>query len=48
MGTVFEILKTRNGYDASPTILVDFDGKNGSEPSAALVADAKGNLFGAT
>ncbi|MGA8758803.1 MAG: choice-of-anchor tandem repeat GloVer-containing protein [Stellaceae bacterium] len=48
MGTVFEILKTRNGYDTSPTVLVDFDGKNGSEPSAALVADAKGNLFGTT
>ncbi len=48
MGTVFEILKTRNGYDTSPTVLVDFDGNNGSEPSAALVADAKGNLFGTT
>jgi uncharacterized repeat protein (TIGR03803 family) len=46
MGTVFEIRKTKNGYDTSPTILVNFDGKNGVEPSAGLLADADGNLFG--
>ncbi len=48
MGTAFEILKTKNGYDTSPTTLVSFDGTNGSEPHAGLLADARGNLFGTT
>ena len=45
-GTVFEITKTASGYASTPTTLVNFNGTNGSDPSASLVADANGDLFG--
>jgi len=47
-GTVFEIKKTASGYDSSPTTLVSFNGTDGSDPRASLIADAIGNLFGTT
>jgi uncharacterized repeat protein (TIGR03803 family) len=48
-GTVFEIAKTTSGgYASTPTTLVSFDGSNGSDPDTGLIADASGNLFGAT
>jgi uncharacterized repeat protein (TIGR03803 family) len=47
-GTVFEIAKAGDGYADTPTKLVDFDNSNGNNPSAALIADSAGNLFGTT
>lgn len=47
-GTVFEIAKTASGYANAPTTLVSFNGTNGAEPMATLIADADGNLFGTT
>ena len=47
-GAVFEIVKTASGYASTPTVLVSFNGTNGLYPSAGLIADAKGNLFGTT
>jgi hypothetical protein len=47
-GTVFEIVKTGSGYASTPTTLANFNGTNGASPYAGLVADASGNLFGAT
>ncbi len=47
-GTVFEIAKTHRGYATSPTILVNFNFADGAAPSAALILDANGNLFGTT
>jgi uncharacterized repeat protein (TIGR03803 family) len=46
-GTVFEIAKTTNGYDSTPTILVSFNLADGAYPGG-LIADANGNLFGTT
>jgi hypothetical protein len=50
-GTVFEIVKTADGYASTPTVLYSFC----SLPNCAddlvpgrLIADANGNLFGAT
>jgi uncharacterized repeat protein (TIGR03803 family) len=48
LGTAFEIVKTAGGYASTPTTLVSFNGTNGSQPYAVLVADASGNLFGTT
>ena len=48
VGTVFEITKAAGGYAATPTILINFNGTNGSEPFAGLIADANGDLFGTT
>jgi uncharacterized repeat protein (TIGR03803 family) len=48
VGTVFEIIKTPSGYANTPTTLVSFNGTNGSNPLAGLIADASGNLFGTT
>jgi uncharacterized repeat protein (TIGR03803 family) len=48
MGAVFEIEKTASGYASTPTFLVRFNGADGSQPYAGLIADAKGNLFGTT
>jgi T5SS/PEP-CTERM-associated repeat protein/uncharacterized repeat protein (TIGR03803 family) len=45
-GTVFEIVKTANGYANTPTTLVTFNGTNGTDPDGALIADASGNLIG--
>ena len=51
-GTVFEIRKTRRGYASTPTILVSFcalpNCADGKLPIGDLLADADGNLFGAT
>ena len=47
-GTVFEVAKTAGGYASSPTTLVSFNGADGSEPFAGLIADANGDLFGTT
>jgi hypothetical protein len=50
-GSVFEIVKTVNGYASSPTTLVSFCAlpqcADGQEPGG-LVMDANGNLFGTT
>jgi uncharacterized repeat protein (TIGR03803 family) len=48
LGTVFEIEKTASGYASTPTILVSFNGTDGANPFAGLIADASGNLFGTT
>ncbi len=47
-GTVFEIKKTAGGYASTPTTLVTFNGADGALPQGSLIADAKGDLFGAT
>jgi uncharacterized repeat protein (TIGR03803 family) len=47
-GAVFEIAKTAGGYASAPTTLVSFNGANGEEPFASLIADAHGDLFGTT
>ena len=47
-GTVFEIAKTAGGYASTPTTLVSFNGTNGATPTAGLIADANGDLFGTT
>ena len=47
-GTVFEIAKTRGGYASTPITLISFTVHNGAAPSAGLIADAYGNLFGTT
>src|ERR1019366_391455 len=47
LGTVFEIAKTDGGYDSTPAVLGDFDYNIGS-PIGGLIADAAGNLFGAS
>jgi uncharacterized repeat protein (TIGR03803 family) len=53
LGTVFEIARTRHGYAAAPTTLVDFTNDNGTNatgqnPNGSLIADAAGDLFGTT
>ena len=45
-GTVFEIAKTATGYASTPTTLAKFDGTAGFDPTAGLLADAAGDLFG--
>src|SRR5579872_2174533 len=47
-GAVFEIAKTAGGYASTPTTLVSFNVYDGMEPSAGLLADASGDLFGTT
>ena len=47
-GTVFEIAKTGSGYARTPTVLATFNGADGKPPDAGLIADAAGDLFGAT
>jgi uncharacterized repeat protein (TIGR03803 family) len=50
--TVFEIQNTGTVaapvYASAPTTLVSFNGSNGAEPFAGLIADASGDLFGTT
>ncbi|MGA8756166.1 MAG: choice-of-anchor tandem repeat GloVer-containing protein [Stellaceae bacterium] len=51
-GTVFELLKTAEGYDNTLTILYSFCAQSGcadgATPSGGLTVDANGNLFGMT
>jgi uncharacterized repeat protein (TIGR03803 family) len=47
-GAVFEIAKVAGGYAGTPTTIASFNGYNGSYPDAGLIADAAGDLFGAT
>jgi uncharacterized repeat protein (TIGR03803 family) len=51
-GTVFQVTRTAGGYASTPITLVSFNGffngSNGAQPLAGLIADAAGNLFGAT
>jgi uncharacterized repeat protein (TIGR03803 family) len=47
-GTVFELAKTGGVYASTPTTIGTFNGVNGQLPSAQLIADAKGDLFGTT
>jgi hypothetical protein len=47
-GAIFEIVKTTDGYTGVPTLLASFDGTDGAHPTADLVMDAAGNLFGTT
>ena len=52
VGTVFEIAKTASGYASTPTVLHSFCAQpncaDGQFPTAGLIADAAGNLFGTT
>jgi uncharacterized repeat protein (TIGR03803 family) len=45
---VFEIANISGSYASTPTILAAFSGPNGTLPTAGLVADASGNLYGTT
>ena len=45
---MFEIAKTPTGYASTPTTLVSFNGTDGDDPTAGLIADANGDLFGTT
>ena len=51
-GTVFEIVKTGGGYASIPAVLYSFCAQtnctDGAYPTARLIADASGNLFGTT
>ena len=47
-GTVIEFVKSGSTYSSTPTTLVSFNGTNGQHPVSNLIADAAGNLFGAT
>ena len=47
-GTVFEIANVDGSYASTPTMLVSFNGTNGSTPFGGLIEDAAGNLFGTT
>ena len=47
-GTVFEIAKGNSGYASKPTVLASFNGADGANPYAGLIADAAGDLFGTT
>jgi uncharacterized repeat protein (TIGR03803 family) len=45
-GTVFELVNNNGTYTLNT--LLNFNGNNGSEPQAGLIADANGDLFGTT
>src|SRR6185437_13791719 len=51
-GTVFEIQNTGTlaapVYASAPITLVSFNGPNGAQPLAGLIANANGDLFGTT
>ena len=47
-GGIFEIVKTGDGYSATPILLASFNSNTGGASIANLIIDAKGNLFGAT
>jgi uncharacterized repeat protein (TIGR03803 family) len=46
-GTVFELVPGNNG-EWNLTVLHSFQGKDGANPSATLIFDAAGNLYGTT
>ncbi len=46
-GVVYEIQELVSGY-GNPVVLANFDGSNGRNRSAGLIADANGDLFGTT
>ncbi len=46
-GPVFELVN-HGGGNYTPTTLLSFNGANGSNPFAGLIADAAGDLFGTT
>ena len=46
-GTVFELVN-HGGGAYTPTTLLSFNGANGAQPYAGLIADAAGDLFGTT
>ena len=46
-GTVFELVK-KGGGSYTLTMLVSFNGDNGSNPAAGLIMDAAGDLFSTT
>jgi uncharacterized repeat protein (TIGR03803 family) len=45
-GTVFELVKTSNGY--TERMLYQFTGTDGANPQAGLIVDPSGNLYGTT
>ena len=47
-GTVYELPFVNGSYAVTPTTLVSFNGADGSNPQADLIADAAGDLFGTT
>ncbi|WP_315719821.1 MULTISPECIES: calcium-binding protein [unclassified Bradyrhizobium] len=47
-GSIFEIVKTADGYGSAPIMLASFNGTNGLNPYGGLIMDAAGNLFGTT
>jgi uncharacterized repeat protein (TIGR03803 family) len=47
-GTVFEIPFNGGKYAGTPTTLASFNGTNGLDPYAGVIADAAGDLFGTT
>jgi uncharacterized repeat protein (TIGR03803 family) len=47
-GVVYEIVNTPNGYNPTPVIVANFDGKAEGSLGANVVADVNGNLFGTT
>ena len=46
LGTVYELTPSGNGY--TENVIYSFSGLDGISPSAGLIFDNKGNLFGAT
>ncbi len=44
-GVVYEIVRTKTGYESTPTIVVNFTGSPDVGLGANLVADASGDLF---
>ena len=47
-GTAFEIADSGGTYDSAPAWVFSFIAKNGGQPTAGLVADGAGNLYGTT
>ncbi|BAM90337.1 putative calcium binding hemolysin protein [Bradyrhizobium oligotrophicum S58] len=47
-GTVYEIVKTGNGYSSTPVVLAAFNNANGQLPFGQLILDSAGNVFGAS
>jgi hypothetical protein len=47
-GTVSKSIKTAGGYASTSTVLATFDGPDGATPTAGLLVDADGDLFGTT